>query len=264
MLAAFPIRTLAVVLALSLAGCASMKSKPSGPEPMETPIDMNLAQSGQTAENPFAKAFISRNLQEAALQHEAGGPKVYRGEDQVDDNQRMLENGYDMLGYSEFIAGPDLSPDLVLQQAKSIHADMALIYARLAGEVPLSIKLQQLRDQAKNADGSTSAAPAQTSYTYFTSYWARLAPPVLGVHVMSPAEDVASSGVEIIAVIKDSPAAKAGLRDGDILTRIGDMPLKNPLNLTEAARKYAGQKVNVTLMREGRSDQVQVALNKRR
>lgn len=261
--AAFPIRILFFTLALGMAGCASHQSKPQNPQPMDAPVDMNKADSGPAGENLFTRTYVSRNLPAASLQHDAQGPKVYRGEDQVDDNQRMLENGYDMVGYSEFIAGSDMNPDLVLQQAKSVNADLALIYIKRAGEVPLSVKLQQRRDQVKNSDSAASANPSQTSYNYFTTYWARLVPPVLGVHVMSPAEDEASSGVRVIAVINDSPAAKAGLRDGDILTRMGDIPLKNPENLTDAARFYAGQTVNIAVQREGHSDEVKVPLNKR-
>jgi hypothetical protein len=245
------------LLALLIAGCAST------PEPMEAPVDMNLAEaSGQAGENPFAKSFIKRDLPGVVWQHDPQGPKVYRGEDQVDDYQRMLENGYDMLGYSEFMDSADVLPTLLEQHAREINADVALVYTRLAGEVPASVQVQQMREQAsKGETPSVAEADSKDSYKYFASYWAKLRPPLLGVHVMGPAEDSETDGLKVIAVINDSPADKAGIRDGDVLKRLGDIALKSPAALTEAARNYAGQTVEAVVQRGQNATRIPVQLN---
>lgn len=244
------------LLAVLVAGCANTA------EPMEAPVDMNLAEAGKAAENPFAKSFVKRDLPGVAWQHDPQGPKVYRGEDQGDDYQRMLENGYDMLGYSEFVAGADVPPTLLEQHAQAINADIALVYTRLAGEVPASVQVQQMREQAKKGETPDDAeANAKDSYKYFASYWSKLQPPLLGVHVMGPAEDSETDGLNVIAVINDSPADKAGIRDGDVLKRLGDVALNSPSALTKAARNYAGQTVEV-LVQRGRNDtRIPVQLN---
>lgn len=247
---------LAPLLVSLIAGCANAA------KPMEAPVDMNLAEAGQTGENPFAKSFVKRDLPGAALQHDPQGPKVYRGEDQVDDYQRMLENGYDMVGYSEFVAGADVPPALLEQHASSVNADVALVYTRLAGEVPASVQVQQLREQVR--EGKTpnvAAANAKDSYKYFASYWAKLAPPLLGVHVTGPAEDSATDGLKVIAVINESPADKAGIQNGDVLKRVGEVELKSPSALSMAAQRYAGQTVDVDLQREALPGKVSVTLN---
>jgi hypothetical protein len=249
--------TLVSLLTLQLAACANI------PEPQEAPVDMNLAETHNTVgENPFAKAFVKRELPTAALQPDAAGLKVYRGEDQVVDYQRMLENGYDMLGYSEFLAGEDIPPTLLEQHAKNVRADVALVYTRHAGEVPASVEIQQLREQAKRGESPDLAqAESKDTYNYYASYWAKLRPPLLGVHVMGPAEDSETDGLAVIAVINDSPADKAGIQHGDVLKRLGDVTLKSPSALTQAARRYAGQKAEVDVQRGQKVLHIPVQLN---
>lgn len=227
---------------------------------MEAPVDMNLAQAGPSAENPFAKSFVKRDLTGAAWQHDQQGPKVYRGENQVNDYQRMLENGYDMLGYSEFFAGADVPPALLEQHARTINADVALVYTKLSGEVPASVQVQQMREQARQGK-TPDAAASKNSYTYFASYWGKLMPPLLGVHVVGPAEDTQADGLEVIAVINDSPADKAGIQNGDILKQLGDVALDHPSALTQAARQYAGQKVEAQVQRGSNLARIPVQLN---
>ena len=234
-----------LTLVLHLTGCAGTAE----PKPMEAPVDMNLAENSDKAqENPFAKAYVKRDLPAIALQPDPSGPKVYRGQEQIGDYQRMLENGYDMMGYSEFMAGEDVQPALLEQHAKEISADLALVYTRLSGEVPASVQVQQMRERAKNGE-QAGEAETQVSYNYFASYWAKLAPPLLGVHVTAPAEDSKTDGLKVIAVIHESPADKAGLHDGDVLKRLGDVTLKSPVALTQAAQRYAGQTVDMYLQR---------------
>lgn len=247
------------LILVSVAGCAA------APKPMETPVDMNLAELDTShQENPFAKAFIKRDLPVPALKPDPAGPKIYRGEDQVSDHQRMLENGYDMMGSSEFIADADVSPDLLQQHAKQINADLALVYTRLAGEVPASVQVQQMREQAKTGDEPDPQSESKDSYKYFATYWAKLAPPLLGVHVMGPAEDNETDGLSILAVINGSPADKAGLRVGDVLKRLGEVPLKSPSALTQAVQRYAGQKVEMHLQRGQDVATIPVELNQLR
>src|SRR5690606_1056829 len=145
---------------------------------------------------------------------------------------------------------------------REINADLALVYTRLSGEVPASVQIQQMRERARSGE-QAGEAESQVSYNYFASYWAKLAPPLLGVHVMGPAEDSETDGLEIIAVINESPAAKAGLQDGDVLKRLGDVALKSPAALTQAAQRYAGQTIHMDMLREGVPDTVTVTLNKR-
>jgi S1-C subfamily serine protease len=62
-----------------------------------------------------------------------------------------------------------------------------------------------------------------------------------------------------------SPAAKAGLRAGDILTQFGDKPIKNLYDFTDALRRSKiGDVVEVTVLRDGQPLKVSVKLEQRR
>ena len=183
-------------------------------------------QEGEPDSNPYAGTYVSR---QPAPPGQAAAAQIYLGKDKLADYQRMLEDGYDLLGYSSFEAG-DVAPELLTQHARQVRADVALVYTEGVQ-----------RPQAKGA-----------RYKYFASYWTRLPPPLFGVHVQRDTQaDEGVGGLEVLAVIKDSPAARAGLRQGDILLRMGEVQLMRPEQLAETARRYAGQAVDVDWKRDG-------------
>jgi S1-C subfamily serine protease len=59
------------------------------------------------------------------------------------------------------------------------------------------------------------------------------------------------AGVALVSVTKGGAADKAGLQVGDIITKIGDVPVTTITSLSEAlAVDRPGQKVTVTYMRD--------------
>ncbi|MBK5269721.1 MAG: PDZ domain-containing protein [Bacteroidia bacterium] len=61
----------------------------------------------------------------------------------------------------------------------------------------------------------------------------------------------AEGGVEIQDITKESGAAKAGLKGGDIITKFGDTKIENPDDLSKAVREHKpGDKVVVTYLRD--------------
>ena len=72
-------------------------------------------------------------------------------------------------------------------------------------------------------------------------------------------------GVRFSDVESGSPAAKAGLKGGDVLVRFGDKPIMNLYDFTDALRESkVGQVVEVTVMRDGKPLKVSVKLEQRR
>jgi S1-C subfamily serine protease len=58
-------------------------------------------------------------------------------------------------------------------------------------------------------------------------------------------------GVLVTTVEPDSPAAKAGLKAGDVITAIGETPVGSPADLTRAVRRAdEGAELTITYMRE--------------
>jgi serine protease Do len=70
-------------------------------------------------------------------------------------------------------------------------------------------------------------------------------------------------GVKVIEVTKESAAEKAGLKEGDIITKIGDTKVEDPDALSEAVKKSKpGDKVGVTYLRDKKENKATAELSK--
>jgi len=73
------------------------------------------------------------------------------------------------------------------------------------------------------------------------------------------------NGVKFSDVKPNSPAAKAGLKAGDILVQFGDKPIKNLYDFTDALRRSkVGEVVEVKVMRDGQPVTASVKLEQRK
>ena len=80
-------------------------------------------------------------------------------------------------------------------------------------------------------------------------------------HVMRSALDYEEPGVLLGQVIPDSPAEKAGLVVGDILVRLGGVPIHDPERLTSVMREHKpGDAVDLLLLHKGKSRTVKATL----
>jgi hypothetical protein len=225
--------------------------------------------------NPYAKNYKEQNSNQ--LKSLAANPdtKMYVSNHKEDDNISMLENGYDMMGSSGFEAG-DVPADLALQHGKNIKADTVLVYSKYGSAKTADSKMQAIKDALKKKGEVTEQdlATESTEYKYYASYWAKLPTPLLGVHIIKLKQKAVEEsketavaeqkGLKIIAVIKDSPAAKAAITKGDLLLKIGEVDLVKPDDLFAAVKRYEGQTVAVDLQRGEAGMKTSVALNSRK
>jgi len=71
-------------------------------------------------------------------------------------------------------------------------------------------------------------------------------------------------GVRITGVRAASPAEKAGLKGGDILIQLGDTPIKNLYDMTDALRAHQpGETVVLVYLRDGQRIETKVTLGRR-
>jgi serine protease Do len=70
-------------------------------------------------------------------------------------------------------------------------------------------------------------------------------------------------GAEILSITKESAAEKAGLKKGDIITKIGDEKIESSDDVTEAIRSHKpGDKVSITYLRDDKSQTATAELTK--
>jgi serine protease Do len=73
----------------------------------------------------------------------------------------------------------------------------------------------------------------------------------------------ADQGVKVQSVTKESAAAKAGLKEGDIITKINDAKIQDPDDLSAIIKKHKpGEKVSVSYLRNNKEEKVTAELTK--
>jgi len=214
-------------------------------------------QTVQAAENLYEKNYKEQNNSNLKSMQANPDTKMYVSNHFDDDNISMLESGYDMMGSSGFEAG-SIAPDLALEHAKSIKADVVLVYSKYASKKSSLSTLQTIKEAAKTTgeiDEDVLKADEE-QYKYYASYWAKLPMPLLGLHVIKlkhrekdSNEVIEDDGLKVLAVIKGSSAAKAGLKRGDVLLKIAGVEIQTPAQLSQAVGKNKGKEVKISYER---------------
>ena len=221
--------------------------------------------------NLFEEKYVEQNDHQLKSLNASPDTTLEIAGNQEADTTRMLENGYDMMGTSEFVS-TKVPAELARVYGKKIKADSVLVINK-----PTSLTTNMVNmDGTETGDKVIKEANEENAKNertiHYASYWAKLPMPLLGVHVIklvkaspNPSEEgVVQPGLKIIAVIKDSPAAKAKIATGDTLLKIGDITLEKADDLFGAVKRYQGQTVDV-IFRHGDEDvKTTVALNSRK
>ncbi|MFT4263849.1 MAG: trypsin-like peptidase domain-containing protein [Nocardioides sp.] len=85
--------------------------------------------------------------------------------------------------------------------------------------------------------------------------------PVIGAKVQTGGDDPGGDGAEIVSVDAGTPAAKAGLAKGDIVTKVGDTHVTDGISLIVAIRTHqAGDTIELTVNSAGRTKTVEITL----
>ena len=213
--------------------------------------------------NWYESSYKSQNSGDLKSLEALPDTKMYVSNHKEDDDISMLESGYDMIGSSGFTAG-EVPPEQALAHAKTLKADTVLVYSKYGSAKTSSGKMQMIKEAAKLGKELTEKDLAEepTNYKYYASYWAKLPAPLLGVHVIKLAKKeseendkvVEYEGLKVLAVIKNSPAANAGLKRGDVLLKLANNKLNKPEELSNVVRQHQGQEVAVEFERNGKKN----------
>lgn len=206
-------------------------------------------------ENLYAKNYKAQNENNIKSANPNVETEMFVSNHKEEDNINMLESGYDLMGSSGFEAG-NILPELALQHGKAIKADTVLVYTKYGNAKTPDAKMQIIREAAKMKKELSEAdlAEEEVKYKYYASYWAKLPMPLMGVHVIKLIQSTEKGpkpepGLKVLAVIKDSAAAKANLLKGDVLIKLGDAKMDKPDDLYAAVKRYQGQTIPVMYTR---------------
>jgi putative serine protease PepD len=84
----------------------------------------------------------------------------------------------------------------------------------------------------------------------------------LGVAILD-ASDTGKAGAQVRDVTAGSGAEQAGVKPGDVITKVNAMPVKSRLDVTGAIASFEpGEKVTITVMRNGEATELQATLGK--
>lgn len=230
-------------------------------------LSATAADSNQ--ENLYAKNYKAQNANNLKSSNPNVETQMFVSNHKEDDNIRMLESGYDLMGTTGFEAG-NVSPELALAHGKAIKADTVLVYSKYGNTKTPDAKMQMIREAAKNKKEITEAdiAVEDVKYNYFASYWAKLPMPLMGVHVIKLVQSTddgpkPEAGLKVIAVIKESAAAKANLVKGDVLLQLGEAKMDQPDDLFAAVKRYQGQTIPVMYERGGEAISEMITIGSR-
>ncbi len=92
----------------------------------------------------------------------------------------------------------------------------------------------------------------------------------LGIQMRGLSPEVASrlglkenEGILVAKVVKDGPAAKAGVEEGDVVTAFDGKPIGMPADLSFAVAKLtSGKNVTLTILRDGKSRTIDITIGK--
>jgi len=246
--------------------------------------------------NPFVKFYQDRTggfdltkSPQAILP--TGEPKLFQGSDPEIDFQRMVEDGYGLVGLSSFNGG-NVNINDALSQAKNVYAEIVLVYSKYTGTrlgvLPLTTPNTQtstttLSGSAIGTGGygnfygtaKTMTYGTQTTYIpynvelhdYFATYWIKRKPPIFGVYPVDLNSEIrqrigSNKGVLVNVVIKNSPAFRADILKGDILRKINGIKLYDAKSFNETVANFAGQKILVEIIRDGKDLQKEFQLDR--
>ena len=219
-------------------------------------------------ENLFEKNYVLQSPEGFKSFEQMPNTKIMRGWDKDTDNVMMLENGYDFMGFSGFVS-TNIPPSVALEHGKKIKADLILIYDRQINEGDRASQFKQARRKAieekrvKDFGKVTEIEITEDDlvdpnvmYDFYASYWVKLPKPTFGTHFieLGKGENMEDAeGVQVIAVIKGSAAAKAGILRNDSITSINGQKVTTPDELISLIRKHKGSDIDVGYMRNGKS-----------
>lgn len=231
----------------------------------------------------------------------SGRTQVFSTNDMKKDSDELARRGYVLLGESSFQGAVRVTPKMLQNQAQDVGADIVLYYSQYQGSEQTAMPFLQYNPGQSsttyssgtvnaNAYGSGGYAHGTGSYsgtsstsspgTYSTSmvpvtvhhyihdatFWRKRTTPIFGVFVTNLPDDIRTAlkrntGALVKTVMDDSPAFRANILPGDIITDISGITIYSGQDLLEKMPQFSGKKCDVLILRDGHQINVPVQMN---
>jgi hypothetical protein len=211
-----------------------------------------LATSGG---NPYHDTYRPARLRASAASA-ADAPALYEGGDPLTDGRILERLGYIELGRAQFEGIVTTAPHLVAvsadrakarDQGRTVGAALAVLYGTTVGPSPVA-PLRQLPGFEAPTQPATTESPERLAI-----YWAKVQADPLGVRFVVVGDSFArgtdEEGLLVEAVIKGSPAAAGGIREGDTLLALEGRPVGNGDTLPTLLARTVGRPSRIDLQR---------------
>lgn len=125
--------------------------------------------------NAYASSYQKR-IDAPAAKPAVSNVRIFRGADKDADNDRLLADGYDLLGVSTFKSS-EVPPDMAVAHAKNIKADLVMVYSTRFGKIPNAAKSEAAADAADQEKVADDAPKMQLiggmeyTYEYYATFW---------------------------------------------------------------------------------------------
>ena len=177
--------------------------------------------------NPYTQFYTDYTggvnvLEDARFVVGTGEPRLIRGSTLEQDEQRMLEDGYNLIGESGF-EGARVDQGLAIAQARKVHADVVIVYSQYTNTRSGSIPTTTPDKQTTYGSTTTYIPYSVDGYDYLATYWIK-ANLRLGLHGRGLTYEERKSlgtnkGLYVYVVVKNSPAWEADLMPGDVIRK---------------------------------------------
>ena len=157
--------------------------------------------------------------------------------------------------------------EIIIRQKS--EKDSRLLVEIKAGEVFINGKpLEKYEDQNITIEKREAEGEGQTMFLGDLRDRARRIQKTINLRMNAAFLGVSSrktdkGGATVLEITKGSPAEKAGLKNGDIITKVNETKVENPEMLFDAIHQFkAGDKVKISYNREGKVQSAVVTLEK--
>lgn len=242
------------------------------------------------ASNPYQKFY--EPVAGATPARTSEPVQVMRGNNPDLDMHALMQEGYEAVGFSSFNA-PSVKVDLALEQARTVGASLVVLYGTytgtVSGTVPLVLPSAPAtttttaqgsvvgRGGVATYSGSSTSTTSGGTTTYSIPYsvdrydqiagfWIKGRPMSLGIYFrdLDATEKQAlqrNRGVVVGVVVKGTPAFAADILEGDILLALDGTEILDFGHLGTLIGGKNGQKVTLSLLRNGVSKTIVVQTN---